>query len=90
MGSTNSCLVDGKEIIITESSVRRDLRLANKEGVDGLLNSTIFENLELMGKPKRKNTQISQPSGSTKNVADEAVYKELDDRLVRASTTAST
>nr|GEV84975.1 retrovirus-related Pol polyprotein from transposon TNT 1-94 [Tanacetum cinerariifolium] len=40
-------------------------------------------------KPKRKNTQVPQPSGSTKNVADEAVYKEWGDRLVRAATTAS-
>nr|GEV77485.1 hypothetical protein [Tanacetum cinerariifolium] len=126
--------VDGKEIIITKSSVRRDLRLEDDEGVDCLLNSTIFENLELMGitnlfpcmlvrnlmgegstlptdpqhtltilqlsssqpqktqkprKPKRKNTQVPQSSGSTENVTDEAVYKELDDRLVRAATTAS-
>nr|GEU52766.1 hypothetical protein [Tanacetum cinerariifolium] len=40
--------VDSKEIIITKSSVRRDLRLADEEGVDCLLNSTIFENLKLM------------------------------------------
>nr|GEU93614.1 ribonuclease H-like domain-containing protein [Tanacetum cinerariifolium] len=40
--------VDGKEIIITESFVMRDLRLADEEGVDCLPNSTIFENLELM------------------------------------------
>nr|GEX46793.1 putative reverse transcriptase domain-containing protein [Tanacetum cinerariifolium] len=40
-------------------------------------------------KPKRKNTQIPQLSGSTEHVADEAVYKELDNRLVRAPTTAS-
>nr|GEV94496.1 hypothetical protein [Tanacetum cinerariifolium] len=81
--------VDGKEIIITESSIRRDLRLEDKEGVDCLPNSTIFENLELMGKPKRKNTQVPQPSGSIKHVSDEVVYKELDDILVRAATTAS-
>nr|GEY30514.1 hypothetical protein [Tanacetum cinerariifolium] len=81
--------VDGKEIIITESSVRRDLRLADEEGVDCFLNSTIFENLELMGKPKRNNTQVPQPSDSIEHVADEAVYKELDDRLVRAATTTS-
>nr|GEV99545.1 hypothetical protein [Tanacetum cinerariifolium] len=31
---------------------------------------------------------VPQPSGSTKHVADEAVYKELDDRLVRAVTIA--
>nr|GEY86784.1 retrovirus-related Pol polyprotein from transposon TNT 1-94 [Tanacetum cinerariifolium] len=41
--------VDGKEIIITESYVRRDLQLADEDGVDCLPNSTIFENFELMG-----------------------------------------
>nr|GEX76923.1 retrovirus-related Pol polyprotein from transposon TNT 1-94 [Tanacetum cinerariifolium] len=40
-------------------------------------------------KPKRNNTQVPQPSGSTNNVADEAVHKELGDSLVRAATTAS-
>ncbi|GJV64321.1 retrovirus-related pol polyprotein from transposon TNT 1-94 [Tanacetum coccineum] len=44
-------LVDGKKIIITESTVRRDLQLEDAE--------------------------------------DEVVYKELDDSLVRAATTAS-
>ncbi|GJU61976.1 ribonuclease H-like domain-containing protein [Tanacetum coccineum] len=171
-------LVDGKKIIITESTVRRDLQLEDAEGVDCLPNSTIFEQLTLMGskttawnefsstmasaiiclatnqkfnfskyifesmvknldnvgkflmyprfiqvfldkqlegmpthnriyiapshtkkifgnmkqkprKPKRKDTQIPQSSGPTKHVADEAVYKELDDSLVRAATTAS-
>ncbi|GJX58230.1 hypothetical protein Tco_0289620 [Tanacetum coccineum] len=42
-------LVDGKKIIITECNVRRDLQLANEEGVDCLPNSTIFEQLALMG-----------------------------------------
>ncbi|GJT65943.1 hypothetical protein Tco_1017423 [Tanacetum coccineum] len=40
-------------------------------------------------KPKRKDTQIPQSSGPTEHVADEAVYKELDDNLVRVATTAS-
>nr|GEZ45512.1 reverse transcriptase domain-containing protein [Tanacetum cinerariifolium] len=40
--------VDGKEIVITESSVRRDLQLADEEGIDCLPNSTIFEQLALM------------------------------------------
>nr|GEU93626.1 hypothetical protein [Tanacetum cinerariifolium] len=62
---------DGKEISITESSVRRDFRLAVEED------------------PKRKNTQVPQPSGSTEHVVNEAVYKELDSRLVRAAITAS-
>ncbi|GKD81911.1 uncharacterized mitochondrial protein-like protein, partial [Tanacetum coccineum] len=42
-------LVDGKRIVITETSVRRTLRLADAEGIDCSLNSTIFENLALMG-----------------------------------------
>ncbi|GJS47319.1 hypothetical protein Tco_0597440, partial [Tanacetum coccineum] len=36
-------LVDGKNIIITESIVRRDLQLEDAEGVDCLPNATIFE-----------------------------------------------
>ncbi|GKE39700.1 hypothetical protein Tco_1463105 [Tanacetum coccineum] len=40
-------------------------------------------------KPKRKDTQVPQPSGPTNIVADEVVQKKLDDSLVRASTTAS-
>ncbi|GKB55972.1 hypothetical protein Tco_0912158 [Tanacetum coccineum] len=42
-------LVDGKKIIITESSVKRDLQLADEECIDCLPNSTIFEQLTLMG-----------------------------------------
>ncbi|GKC13025.1 hypothetical protein Tco_1009807 [Tanacetum coccineum] len=40
-------------------------------------------------KPKRKDTQVPQPSGPTDNVADEAVYEEMDDSLERAATTAT-
>ncbi|GJR59330.1 hypothetical protein Tco_1501492 [Tanacetum coccineum] len=42
-------LVDSKKIIITEASVRRDLQLADENGIDCLPNSTIFEQLALMG-----------------------------------------
>ncbi|GJY71117.1 hypothetical protein Tco_0474820 [Tanacetum coccineum] len=42
-------LVDRKKIIITESTVRRDLQLKDVEGVDCLPNATIFEQLALMG-----------------------------------------
>ncbi|GJZ83316.1 hypothetical protein Tco_0648489 [Tanacetum coccineum] len=42
-------LVDGKKIIITESSVRRDLQLADENGIDCLTNSIIFKQLALMG-----------------------------------------
>ncbi|GKE62589.1 hypothetical protein Tco_1512956 [Tanacetum coccineum] len=40
-------------------------------------------------RPKKKDTQVPQSSIPSDNVADEAVYKELDDSLVRAATTAS-
>ncbi|GJZ51548.1 putative ribonuclease H-like domain-containing protein [Tanacetum coccineum] len=40
-------------------------------------------------KPKRKDTEVPQPSGPTNNVADEAVYEEMDDSLERAATTAT-
>ncbi|GKA08940.1 reverse transcriptase domain-containing protein, partial [Tanacetum coccineum] len=40
-------------------------------------------------KPKRKDTEIPQPSDPIENVADEAIHKELGDSLVRAATTAS-
>ncbi|GKD33240.1 hypothetical protein Tco_1248749, partial [Tanacetum coccineum] len=45
-------LVDGKKIIITEASVRRDLQLNDEEGMDCLPNATIFEELTRMGYEK--------------------------------------
>nr|GEX80891.1 ribonuclease H-like domain-containing protein [Tanacetum cinerariifolium] len=41
-------LVDGKKVIMTESSGRRDLQLADEEGTDCLPNSSIFEQIALM------------------------------------------
>ncbi|GKE36969.1 hypothetical protein Tco_1460374 [Tanacetum coccineum] len=45
-------LMDGKKIIITESTTRRDLQLEDAEGVDYLPNAIIFEQLTLMGYEK--------------------------------------
>ncbi|GJR53636.1 hypothetical protein Tco_1404157 [Tanacetum coccineum] len=45
-------LVDGKKIVVTEASVRRDLQLEDADGVDCLPNATIFEQLTLMGYEK--------------------------------------
>ncbi|GJV92719.1 putative ribonuclease H-like domain-containing protein [Tanacetum coccineum] len=42
-------LVDGKNVIVTETSVRRDLQLKDAEGTECLPNATIFEQLTLMG-----------------------------------------
>ncbi|GKD80458.1 hypothetical protein Tco_1347297, partial [Tanacetum coccineum] len=42
-------LVDGKKVIVTETSVRRALQLKDVEGTECLPNATIFEQLTLMG-----------------------------------------
>ncbi|GKF36398.1 hypothetical protein Tco_0113156 [Tanacetum coccineum] len=40
-------------------------------------------------KPQRKDTEVPQPSSPTDNVADEAIYEEMDGNLERAATTAT-
>ncbi|GJT12119.1 hypothetical protein Tco_0859161 [Tanacetum coccineum] len=45
-------LVEGKKIIITEATIRRDLQLEDAEGIDCLPNATIFEELTRMGHEK--------------------------------------
>ncbi|GKB75611.1 putative ribonuclease H-like domain-containing protein [Tanacetum coccineum] len=45
-------LVDGKKIVVTKATVRRDLQLEDAEGVDCLPNATIFEQLTLIGYEK--------------------------------------
>nr|GEX09032.1 hypothetical protein [Tanacetum cinerariifolium] len=42
-------LVDGKKVIITESTIRRDLQLEDAKGVDCLANAVIFRQLTLIG-----------------------------------------
>ncbi|GKD59294.1 hypothetical protein Tco_1296803 [Tanacetum coccineum] len=42
-------LVDGKKVIITETSVRRDLQLEDAEGIECLPNADILEQLALIG-----------------------------------------
>ncbi|GJY76709.1 hypothetical protein Tco_0481825 [Tanacetum coccineum] len=170
---TTAVEMDGKKLIVTEASVRRNLQLNDEEGTNCLPNATIFEELTRIGyeklsqkltfykaffspqwkfliytilqclsakttawnefsstmvsviiclvtnqkfnfskyifesmvknldnagkclmyprstRPKRKDTEISQSSGPTDNVADKVVYKEKDDSLVRVATTAT-
>nr|GEU42925.1 hypothetical protein [Tanacetum cinerariifolium] len=56
-----------------------------------LLQSSSFQpqKTQKLRKSKRKDPQVPQLSGPTESIADEAVYKEMDDSLVRAATTAS-
>nr|GEV51827.1 uncharacterized mitochondrial protein AtMg00810-like [Tanacetum cinerariifolium] len=67
----------------------RDLQLEDAEGVDYLPNAAIFEQLTLIGKPRRKVTEVPQPSDPLEHVADEAVNEEMDDSLERVATTAT-
>nr|GEW64443.1 putative ribonuclease H-like domain-containing protein [Tanacetum cinerariifolium] len=40
--------VDGKKVVISEASIRRDLRFGDEEGIDCLPNKVIFEQLTLI------------------------------------------
>ncbi|GJY81999.1 hypothetical protein Tco_0494750 [Tanacetum coccineum] len=51
--------------------------------------STQAQKTQQPRKPKRKDTQVPQPSDPTKNVTNEDIHKELGDSLVRADTTSS-
>ncbi|GJU97552.1 hypothetical protein Tco_1326823 [Tanacetum coccineum] len=42
-------IIDGKAVVISESSVRRDLLFNDEDGIACLTNDEIFENLALMG-----------------------------------------
>ncbi|GJY30445.1 hypothetical protein Tco_0413940 [Tanacetum coccineum] len=81
-------LMDKKKVIITESTIRRDLQLEDANGVDCLPNAVIFEQLTLMGgrkksmKSKKKNTEVPQPSSSTDNVPDENIPTTSNDPLL--------
>ncbi|GKE38661.1 hypothetical protein Tco_1462066, partial [Tanacetum coccineum] len=55
-------LVDKKKVIITETSIRSDLKLDDAEGIECLPNALIFAKLERIGKE----------SGPTEPVTDEA------------------
>nr|GEY82222.1 hypothetical protein [Tanacetum cinerariifolium] len=60
----NTVRVEGKKVVISEASIRRDLQFADEEGVDCLSNSTIFEQLALMGYEKVKEYQEKDKIGS--------------------------
>ncbi|GJY28557.1 hypothetical protein Tco_0404324 [Tanacetum coccineum] len=76
-------------VVISESSVRRDLYFNDEDGITCLTNDAIFKNLALMGQALQEDTRFPQTSVPISNVADEVVFKEWDDRVVRATTTAA-
>ncbi|GJW71803.1 uncharacterized mitochondrial protein-like protein [Tanacetum coccineum] len=52
-------LVDKKNVILIESTIRRDLQLEDANGVDCLPNAIIFKQLTLMGNMKREGNGFS-------------------------------
>ncbi|GJX53163.1 putative ribonuclease H-like domain-containing protein [Tanacetum coccineum] len=80
------------EFSSTIASVIIRLATNQKFNFSKYISESMVKNLDNTQKPRRlkkKDTQVPQSSVPSDNVADEAVYKELDDNLVRAATTAS-
>ncbi|GJX08410.1 hypothetical protein Tco_0196342 [Tanacetum coccineum] len=63
-------LVDKKKVIITETSIRSDLKLDDAEGIDCLPTTSIFVELKRMGKKSRRKQR--KDSGPIEPVPDEA------------------
>ncbi|GJW29860.1 hypothetical protein Tco_0046735 [Tanacetum coccineum] len=94
--------VDGKTIVITESSVRRDIYFDDEDGFckhekarkrffnDSYTIVSIYAGItSSRGKAKRKVTEIPQSSEPTSLDPDKAVHKEKGDSLERTATTAA-
>ncbi|GKC28098.1 hypothetical protein Tco_1035392 [Tanacetum coccineum] len=67
--------VDGKTIVITESSVRIDLHFNDEDGITCLTNIEIFENLQLMGQGKDFSGTVT-PLFATMLIQSQAVEGE--------------
>ncbi|GJT30858.1 hypothetical protein Tco_0911133 [Tanacetum coccineum] len=96
--------VDGKVVVVLESSVRRDLHLNDEDGTACLTTNEIFENLALMGyEPASDKLTFYKGKGFPGRitplfqnmlvppvvVGDEAINEEMFDSVERAATTAS-
>ncbi|GJU99861.1 putative ribonuclease H-like domain-containing protein [Tanacetum coccineum] len=66
---------NGKKIIITESTVRRDLQLEDAKGVDCLPNSTIFEQLTLMGSKTTAWNEFSRKAKKSVKLMMEKLFR---------------
>ncbi|GJW63616.1 hypothetical protein Tco_0115500 [Tanacetum coccineum] len=76
-------IVDGKVVVISESSVRSDLLFNDEDGIACLTNDEFFENLALMGYEQLSTKLTFQKDHG----ADKAIYKEGGDSMKRAITT---
>nr|GEW00362.1 hypothetical protein [Tanacetum cinerariifolium] len=89
--------VDGKKVIISEATIRRDLKFEDEGGVDCLSNEVIFKQLPLMGSTMasaiiclatNQKFNISKYIFDSMTIADEPPNKEMYDSLERATTIA--
>ncbi|GKA16597.1 putative ribonuclease H-like domain-containing protein [Tanacetum coccineum] len=107
--------VDGKTVVISESSVRSDLHFNDEDVVvdEGsgpnplkpqpaptttqpiieeriiVTESSSSQNTQTPRQDLQEDTQLPQTSVPIPNVADDIVFKEWDDKVVRATTTAA-
>nr|GEU37614.1 reverse transcriptase domain-containing protein [Tanacetum cinerariifolium] len=72
-------IVDGKAVVISQSSVRSDLLFDDEDGINCLTNDEIFENLTLMGYEPLSTKLTFQKDG--------VVHQEEGDRVEKAITT---
>ncbi|GJX03450.1 hypothetical protein Tco_0189366 [Tanacetum coccineum] len=79
--------VEGKTIVISESSMRRDLQFDDEDEPITIPSSSQPKKTHRSRKAKRA-TEISHSSRHIPLVADETVTKKREDRMERASTTA--
>nr|GEU59344.1 hypothetical protein [Tanacetum cinerariifolium] len=70
-------LVDKNKVIIIETSVRSDLQLQDVEGTECLPNATIFEQLTLMRRKQRKETEVPQNETQTEENVPTHSYDPL-------------
>ncbi|GKD37736.1 hypothetical protein Tco_1257943 [Tanacetum coccineum] len=85
---------DGKAMVVSESSVRRDLHLNDKDEVLSQVTTAAAsqppKDLNINRRTKRgQNTKVTRSSGSPNKVGDEAINEEMFDSVERAATTAS-
>ncbi|GKC97341.1 hypothetical protein Tco_1167616 [Tanacetum coccineum] len=82
--------IDGKVKMVTEASIRRNLKLEDSDGISNLPITEIFKQLALMGSSIRQETEVPQPSSPPHtNVADKAASTGVDVRYGGAATTVT-
>ncbi|GJR10310.1 uncharacterized mitochondrial protein-like protein [Tanacetum coccineum] len=73
-------ILDGKVVVISESSVRNDLLFDDEDGITCLTNNDIFENLALMGEGDSMEKAITTDAS--------LVVAQDSDNIIRSQTTA--